>query len=104
LGAFHLRRVVEAVMDSDGPTGKYWTAFLRVVAHGQDVIEFLASEFVNAFGSMAGNVDAQFFHGRDGFGPDVARFRARAFDFEAVARVVSQQAFGHLAARGISRA
>jgi hypothetical protein len=44
------------------------------------------------------------FHGRDGFGPDVARFRARAFDFEAVARVVSQQAFGHLAARGISRA
>jgi hypothetical protein len=59
----------------------------------------LAGELVYALGTMAANVDAQLAHGGDRFGSNVVWPSSRAEHLEAVSRVVTQQAFGHLAPR-----
>src|ERR1700676_396524 len=91
-------------MDGDSPAGKNRAALFGVVADGQDVIELLAVEFIHALGTVAGNVDTQFPHGRNGLRPNLARFSSGAEHLKAVSGVVTQEAFGHLAPGRISSA
>ena len=91
-------RIVERVMNQDG-SRKIGAAFLRVIANCENVIEGLALKLVNMFGAVAGNVDAQFAHDGDCFRTNVAWLCSGARDFEQIAGVVAEQAFGHLADR-----
>jgi hypothetical protein len=53
---------------------------------------------------VSGNVDSDFRHRLDGFGPNVRRLGAGRENLESVSSFVAQQAFRHLAAGGISGA
>lgn len=96
-GTLQRGRIFEVLVNRYGLARKHWAAFLGVVAHRQDVIERLAGEFIHALGAMARNVDAQLAHDCDRFGPNVARLGPCAEYLEAVARVMAQKAFSHLA-------
>jgi hypothetical protein len=90
-------RVFKVAMDGNRFTRKNRAALFGVVADGQDVVQVLAGEFIDALGTVTGNVDAQFLHGGNGFGPDVAWLGSGAEHLEAIPGIVTQQAFGHLA-------
>jgi hypothetical protein len=98
LGTLYRGGIFKTAMDGNRFAGVEWTAFLRVVADGKDVIELLAGEFIDALGTVAGNVDAELAHRRNGLGPYGARFGSGAEHLEMVPRVVTQKPFGHLAA------
>ena len=55
---FERCRICKAPVNHGGLTGKDRAAFPGVVADGQHVVEWLASELLYALGTMAGNVDA----------------------------------------------
>jgi hypothetical protein len=96
--------ILEIAMNGDRAAWKDWAGFLGVVAHRQYVVEPLACEVIHVLRAMAGNVDPDLAHYRDGFGANLARPRAGALHFEAVAGVVTQQALRHLAAGGVASA
>src|ERR1035437_3193379 len=85
-------------------SGEYRADFVGVVADGDDVIELLTQEFVDGLGAMAGDVDAELLHDGDGFGAHFRGLRAGGKDIKATARFVTPQAFGHLAAGGVTGA
>ena len=97
LRTLHGGGVLKVVMDRDGLAGKKRAALFGVVTHGQDVIELLAGEFIGALGTLAGNIDAQLPHGGNCFGSNLTRLGSGAEHLEAIAGVVTQEAFGHLA-------
>ena len=70
--------VFEIAVDHSGLAGKQRAALFGVVTYGQNIIELLAREFVHALGSLSRNIDAQFAHGGNRLGPDLARFRPSA--------------------------
>ncbi len=98
------RRVFEAVVKSLGSAGKDRAGFFGVIANGDDIVKMMSVELVKVLGTMIGNIDAQFLHHSDGFGTYDAGFGAGAFDVEIISGVVTEKAFGHLAARGVASA
>jgi hypothetical protein len=67
----------------------------------QHVIERLASELINVLRPMPGDINAKLFHNCDGFRYHQARFCTGALNFEAVACIMIEQPFSHLAVGGI---
>jgi hypothetical protein len=102
--ALHGRGVFEAPVNSLRPSRKHRTVVPRVVANRDHVIEWLAGEFIDRLRAVARNVDSDFLHNRDGFGPHQARLRAGALDLITAAALVPKQAFAHLAARRVASA
>src|SRR5262249_35279868 len=98
------RRVLKALMNAYGLSRKNRAGFFRVVADGDDVIEFLPGEFVHRLRPVAGNIDPDLTHCLNRLRPHGARLHAGAVDFEGLAAVVSQNAFRHLAPGGVSGA
>ena len=98
------RRVFEAVMNALGFARKHRANFIRVIANGDDVIEFLSDKFVYVFGAMMGNINADFLHRLNCFGADEAGFRSGTEDFKIFAAIVTKDSFCHLASRRISGA
>jgi hypothetical protein len=72
-------------------------SFAGVIADREDDIELLVREFIDMLGTVPRNVDAEFAHHSDGFGPHTAGSDASAENVEVVASIVAQKAFGHLA-------
>ena len=70
-----------------------------VATNGDDVIELLARKLNDRFRAMAGDVNPDFLHDGDGFGPDFRRLSAGAKDLENTAAIVAKKPFGHLASR-----
>lgn len=81
---------------------KYRAAFLCVIANREHVIEAPVTKLIDAFRSMAGQVDSDFLHNGDGFRPDAGGLCAGAFYVEAVAGIVPEQPFSHLASGRIA--
>ena len=46
------------------------TRLVGTIAHGNHAVEVSADELVHILGKLAGNVDPNFIHYLDGFGPD----------------------------------
>jgi hypothetical protein len=101
--AFEGGGIVERVMNRNG-SRKVGAAFLRVIANREDVIEVLAIKLVNMLGAMAGDVDAQLAHDGDRPRTNLAWLGSGAPNFELIAGVMAEQAFGHLGPGGISGA
>ena len=97
LGTLQSGGVFKVVVDGNRLAREDRAAFLCVVADGQDVVELLPGEFIDALGALAGNVDVQLAHGGNGLGPHMAWLGTGAERLETVARVVPQETFGHLA-------
>ena len=97
-------RIVEAVMQRDGRAGQDRAGLASVIADREHEIERLVREFVHVLGAVAGDVDPELRHHGDGFRPHAARAGSGAENLEAIAGVVTQQAFRHLAAGGVSGA
>src|SRR5262245_18324471 len=97
------RRVFKPFMNALSVARKCRTAFLCVVADCEHVIERLALELINMLRAMTGNINAKLFHNCNGFRSDAPRYCASAFNFEAVARIMLEQPFSHLAAYRIPR-
>ncbi len=95
-GALEGRGIFERVMKRDG-SGKEWAVVFGVIANCEDVIELFALKLVHVLGTVGGNVDAQLAHDGDCFGANMAWVGSGAEDFELIARVVTEQTFGHLA-------
>ena len=104
LATVRLSWVVEAPMNPPRLAREHRTAFLGVVTNRYYVIEFLAGELADRFGTMAGDVDADLLHSGDRLGPDETLDNACTFHLELIAAVVSQQTLGHLAAGRIAGA
>lgn len=98
VGAFDRSGIVETPVSLFRAGGEGWTTSMGVVADGDYVVEALAGKFVNAFRSLARNVDAQLLHDGNSLGPHLRGSGPGAEYIEAIAGVVPQQAFGHLAA------
>ncbi len=97
-------RIFKALVDGDR-TREHRAGFFRVIADRQDVVEVLSGEFVDVLGTMAGDIDAKFVHDLNRFGSySHCGVDASAEDFEAIAGVVAEQSFGHLAAGGVAGA
>jgi hypothetical protein len=90
-------RIFKILVNRHGPAGENRTAFLGIVADGENVVERLACELVYAFREMAGNVDAQLAHDRYRFRPNVTWLSSGAEYLETFPRVVAEKAFRHLA-------
>ena len=88
-------------MQSLGDAGEDWaTLSAGLIANSDGVVkEFARFEHVeDGLGLVAGNVDADFLHGLDDDGIQLAGFKARAFSFELFAADLIQEGFSHLAA------
>ena len=101
-GSVECSRILEVVMDDDGATWKNRTTFPGVVADCKHVVEPLPRKLIDMLAPMSRNVDPKFPHDRDSFGANLARSRAGALHFEAIAGVVTQQSLGHLATSGVA--
>jgi len=97
MGALERGRVFEVAVNRYGVAWEDGAAFLGIVTNGENVVERLAGELVDAFRAMARDVDAQLSHGRDRFRSNLARLDPGAENLEAISRIVPQQAFSHLA-------
>jgi len=94
--------IFQAPMNALGCGGGNGATLFGAVTHGDDVIEMLPRKFLNGFGAVTRDVNAGLPHDLDGFWADITRLDPRAEDFVGRPAVVSKQAFGHLAARGVS--
>ena len=81
--------------------GKDRAGRVRVVAHRDDEVETLRSEFVDGLGTMTGDIDADLLHRCDRLWTHSGRRNSSGEDFEFIARLVPEQSFRHLAARGV---
>lgn len=102
LGAVEISRISEAVMNPTHGPRENGTDLASVVADGKHVIEGLAGEFVNVFGAMSVQIDADLAHDGDGLGADGEWLDTSAEDLETVAGVMAKQPFSHLAARRVT--
>lgn len=75
-------RIIEAPVDPFRFARKDRTAFFRVVADGNDVIELLICKLVNRFGAMIRDVDAYFTHYLYSLCANMRWSNAGAFDIE----------------------
>lgn len=98
VGAFDRSGIVEAPVNLFRAGGESGATSLGVVANGDYVVEALARKFVNAFRSLARNVHAELLHDGNSLRPHLRGSGSGAEYIEAIAGVVPQQAFGHLAA------
>lgn len=97
--------VPDAPVNAVRRAGKNWAFFRGRIADGDDRVEMLAREFRNRFGTMRGNVDANFVHGFDRQFTDVSvGLAASTVHLVGVTAELAQQPFGHLAAHAIARA
>ncbi len=94
--------VVEAPVQDPGGARKHGAGLLGTVADGDDIVEGLALEFLDMFGPVTGEVDADFSHDCDGSWIHPDGLRPRTGDFEAVAGQVAQPSFRDLAPAGIA--
>ncbi len=85
-----------------GFAGKEGTAFVSVVADGDDIIEGDMADFVEVFGAVAGDVYAGFGHDPDGHGVETVGFDAGGIGFDAITFEMASPALGHLASAGVS--
>lgn len=104
IGSSDGRRVFKIMVDTHGASRKHRTSFVRAIAYGYDEIELPASEFINRFRTMPGNVDADLGHRFDRLGTNLRRLDTGAFDLKSIAGYVTQNSFSHLAAGGVSGA
>src|SRR6266851_7678704 len=102
--AFNRCRVRKAPVDSLGVAGKDGTAFVRVIADGDHVVEVLAIEFLNVLGAVARHVDSQLRHHSDRLRANGARLRSCRKDLKPVFAKRTQEAFRHLASCRVSGA
>src|SRR3974390_929112 len=103
-GTFEHGWIFKTAVHRDGRTREDRATLFSVVTNRKYVVEQLVHEFVHALGTLAGNIDAQLAHDFDRFRTNAARPGPSAECLEEVSRVMSQQAFGHLAARRVPRA
>lgn len=104
IGAFRIGWVVKAPVDSRCAARENRAAGVRIIADSDNEIEGLGKKFVQAFRTMAGNIDADLGHNRDGLWPHKTRDRSRAFRVKLVTGDALQQPLGHLAAGRVSGA
>ncbi|HXR75345.1 MAG TPA: hypothetical protein VN737_05180 [Bryobacteraceae bacterium] len=97
LGAVHGGRVLKTPVQPFCGIEEHGATLFSVVTHRNDVIESLAIKLIHMLGAVAANINAQLTHHANGFRPYDPGFRAGAFHFKLAARIVSQQAFSHLA-------
>jgi hypothetical protein len=104
-GAFGFGGVVEGPVVAIHLAGEDGAGLVGVAADGDDGFDFLGEEFVEVFGAVGGDVDTDFGHDFDGEGVDVTGgFGAGALDVEEVSGGGAEDAFGEVAAAGISGA
>ena len=96
--------IVKAPMNPFRVAGKDGTLFVGVIAHCDDVIEFLSEELVYRFRAVMGDVDTEFAHCCYRFRPNLSWRNSRACDFKMLVSQMAQQAFSHLASRGVAGA
>jgi len=75
--------------------------FIGVAAEGNDMVEILTLELCQGFGTMMGNVDAQFEQHPGGQRINPRGFGSGGKGFAVVSQIVVGQSFGHLGAAGI---
>ena len=86
-------------------TGKNGARLVGIAADGNDSIYAARKKFVEMFGVMRGNIDANFRHDLDGERMDIARrARACALHVGQIAERVAQDAFADMAAAGVAGA
>src|SRR6516162_10553676 len=101
-GALKCCRVLKILVKALGLTWEQRAALPGVVADCEHVIERLAFELIDVLRAVTGNVNTQFFHHSDRFGPHAPWSCAGALHFETLSCRMLEQAFGHLAAGGIA--
>jgi hypothetical protein len=78
-------------------TGEHWALLIGVVANRKYIVELLAREFVNGLRTLIRDIDADFTHRCNRFGPNEARINSSAVNFKPIARHIAQETFSHLA-------
>jgi hypothetical protein len=97
--------VVEAPEVALALAGEGGADLVDVATDGDDGVDVLVEEFVCAFGSVFGNVEAELGDDVDGERVHAARWvRAGAVNFGFVTDGMLQDGFGHLAAAGVASA
>lgn len=103
-GASGFDRVVEGPVVTDDLTGESGAGGVGVAANRDDGLDGAVEEFVEVFGAVVGDVQANFVHEPDGGRVDVAdRSEAGALDFEQLAGG-AQDGIGDVAAAGAAGA
>src|SRR6266511_1371186 len=102
--SFGRRRVLNAPMNERGLARKDRAALLGGGAAGNDIVEVLADKFLHRLRALPGSIHAQLTQKRDGFRAHAAGLCAGTGHVKAIASLVPQQPFGHLAPRGIGSA
>ena len=104
VGSLCFGGVFETPVDASCFAGKHRAVLRGVVADRDDKIERRAEKLVERFGTMGGYVDADLGHDGYSLWANKTRYGSGAFNFVFIARDVTQDAFGHLAAGRISGA
>ena len=73
-----------------------------VITNSDHVVHFLAGKLIYRFRTVTRDVNANLPHYGDCVWPNVAGVQTGAEDFEAIAGLVSQKSFSHLAARDVA--
>jgi hypothetical protein len=103
--AGRVSRVVEAPVMFGHLPRIQGASLVGVTAYGDDGVHIAAEEIVHVFRGVRADVDADFRHGFDGEGVDVAGwFGTGAVHVEEVAAGSTEEAFGHVAAAGVAGA
>lgn len=75
-----------------------------MITDREHVIKASAGKFINRLRGLRRDVDANLAHCLKRFGPNRARLRSSTRHFKAVARIVAEKTFGHLASRRVASA
>jgi hypothetical protein len=76
-------------------------ALLCIVADRNHNIEILSGKFIDGFGPVRRDINTDFTHHRDGFGPHMTGMRTCTEDLVTIPSIVPEQTFRHLASRRV---
>src|ERR1044072_4112056 len=97
-------RIFETPMEAFRVRRKHWTLLVCVVAHSDDVIKVLAHELVHRLRVLLRDIDTDFTHHDDRFGPHLRWRHSRTLNFVAITCKVTEQTFRHLTTRRVAGA
>ncbi len=89
-------RIAEAMVEQNLRAWEIGTASFGTVADGNGIINVYLHEFINAFGTMATDIDAHLPHGFNGKGIHPKRIRTRTRYFITIPMQCPQETFSHL--------
>lgn len=103
-GAGGVSWVVEGEVVAADLAWEHGAGLVGVAADGDDGLDVLVEEFVEVFGSVVGDVDADFLEDFDGHGVDVASGLGASGGDGVVGEELAEDAFGDVGAAGVAGA